>query len=700
MSVLKKEINREEVQEWVQERFDLSVERIRTIADENAAKAPFTDYFNQLAAFILYVERAYKMRQDGRFAQLTAEELEKMNHCFYADILPKAELWEDECGYGKSYANPRWAVQELGEAYGAMMSWLVTEIRGLIPLAFQGRLADMTAINELFIEIYNRFENRVPEKDEIQQIIYWYVSDYSDQTVTRRTREKLDPSLSFYRDIIMKSDLTDLSYLYQYGEYISSNEREIAAYLNTLSQQVIDDMAATFVNGYVRGFEIYKIDLSAKKNVQLRANIGFERVLRSVIQQFETLGLSVIVCRDAIHSINKTTGKLGLVSCSANPQYDYDHRMDKGLYLDKALCERIIGVTKAAYEQYADLADDYAGPAWMDVFGEVPFEPAAKEENIRLSDKQQKLAVRMAGQLTEIANQYIDASAISFSIIAWPLPSIGEQFEAIMDETIKVNNLDNDLFRSIQQRMIDAIDGAEYMHITGMNGNRTDLKVALWQLQNPEKETVFENCCADVNIPVGEIFTSPVLTGTNGILHVSSVYLNGLNYRNLSLRFEDGCVAEAACSNYEDEEENQKYLKQNLLQNHDTLPMGEFAIGTNTTAYAMARKFSITQMMPILIMEKTGPHFAIGDTCYSHSEEHKVYNTDGKEIVARENEKSRLRDTAPEQAYFNVHTDITIPYDEIGAITACFADGREVDIIRNGKFCLKGTEELNEPLDI
>ena len=98
----------------------------------------------------------------------------------------------------------------------------------------------------------------------------------------------------------------------------------------------------------VRGFELYKIDLSAKKNVQLRANIGFERVLRSTIRQFEALGLSVIVCRDAIHSINKTAGKLGLVSCSANPQYDYDHRMDKGLYLDKALCERIIGVTKSA----------------------------------------------------------------------------------------------------------------------------------------------------------------------------------------------------------------------------------------------------------------------------------------------------------------------------------------------------------------
>ena len=697
---MKKEINREELQEWVQERFELSVERIRKIAGENTAEAPFDDYFHCLADFILYIEKIYKLRRDGCFAQLTAEELAEMNHCFYRDILPETELQEGECGYESSYSNPQWAVKKLGETYGAMMAWLVTEIRGLIPLAFQGRLSDMTAINELFIEIYNRFENRMPEREEIQQIIYWYVSDYSDQTVTRRTREKLDPSLSFYRDIIMESDLTELSYLYQYGEYISSNERKIAAYLNTLDQQVIDDMAATFVNGYVRGFELYKIDLSAKKNVQLRANIGFERVLRSTIRQFEALGLSVIVCRDAIHSINKTAGKLGLVSCSVNPQYDYDHRMDKGLYLDKALCERMIGVTKSAYEQYADLAEDYAGPAWMDVFGEVPFEPAAKEENIRLLDKQQKLAVRMAGQLTAIVNQYIDASAISFSIIAWPLPSIGDQFEDIMDETIKVNNLDNDLFRSIQQRMIDAIDGAEYMRITGMNGNRTNLKVALWQLQNPAKETVFENCCADVNIPVGEIFTSPVLTGTNGTLHVSSVYLNGLNYRNLLLQFEDGCVVKTDCSNYENPEENQKYLRQNLLQNHETLPMGEFAIGTNTTAYAMARKFGITQLMPILIMEKTGPHFAIGDTCYSHSEDHKVYNTDGKEIVARENEKSRLRNTDPEQAYFNVHTDITIPYDEIGSITACFADGRKVDIIRQGRFCLEGTEELNIPLDI
>ena len=57
----------------------------------------------------------------------------------------------------------------------------------------------------------------------------------------------------------------------------------------------------------------------------------------------------------------------------------------------------------------------------------------------------------------------------------------------------------------------------------------------LHTLKDPEKETNFENCVADVNIPVGEVFTSPVLSGTSGLLHVKKVYLEGLEYRNLKI---------------------------------------------------------------------------------------------------------------------------------------------------------------------
>ena len=131
--------------------------------------------------------------------------------------------------------------------------------------------------------------------------------------------------------------------------------------------------------------------------------------------------------------------------------------------------------------------------------------------------------------------------------------------------------------------------------------------------------------------------------------------------------------------------------------NRDTLPIGEFAIGTNTTAYVMANAYNIVYKLPILIVEKMGPHFAVGDTCYSHSEEIHLFNPDGKEIAAKDNECSKLRHTDEEQAYFNCHTDITIPYDEIAAIISVHKDGTEIPVIENGRFVLEGCDILNEP---
>ena len=287
----------------------------------------------------------------------------------------------------------------------------------------------------------------------------------------------------------------------------------------------------------------------------------------------------------------------------------------------------------------------------------------------------------------------------SFTIIAYPVPEIGEKFKEIFAETVKINTLDYTLYQNMQQKIIDVLDQAEKVHITGKNGNKTDLYVSIWSLKDATKESAFENCVADVNIPVGEVFTSPVLKGTTGKLFVSQVYLNELKYLNLEIDFEDGMIRDYTCTNFEKEEECRKYIKENVLMNHETLPMGEFAIGTNTTAYRMARDFDIADKLPILIAEKTGPHFAVGDTCYSHEEDMVTYNPDGKQIVARENDFSKLRSEDMSKAYFNCHTDITIPYDELDKITVIRKDGTTEDIISDGRFVLAGIEELNKPLD-
>ena len=169
-------------------------------------------------------------------------------------------------------------------------------------------------------------------------------------------------------------------------------------------------------------------------------------------------------------------------------------------------------------------------------------------------------------------------------------------------------------------------------------------------------------------------------------------------YNQVKDDFENGRITAYSCGGFPTEEEGRKYIEENILFHHETLPMSECAIGTNTTACAEASRLGILERLPILIAEKTGPHFAVGDTCYSHEEENRVFNPDGKEIFAKENEYSLMRDTDPENAYFGCHTDITIPYEEVGLLAAVRADGAQIPVIRDGRFVLKGTDFLNKPL--
>ena len=137
----------------------------------------------------------------------------------------------------------------------------------------------------------------------------------------------------------------------------------------------------------------------------------------------------------------------------------------------------------------------------------------------------------MTARQENIVDSYIKGDERSFTIIAYPLPEIGPDFEKIFDETVKINTLDYEKYEKIQQRIIDELDGADYVHIKGRGSNKTDICVKLMNIEDRTKQTVFENCLADVNIPLGEVFTSPVLKGTNGVLNVSTVYLNDLKLK-------------------------------------------------------------------------------------------------------------------------------------------------------------------------
>lgn len=678
--------------EILKERYVLAKGRISEIVTEDTVKEPYRSYFQKMAGFMMELFALKELCDGGLYEKQSRKELEDWNRRLYEDILPE--------NYETSYGNPTHAVDSLGDVYGKYFCFLYSEIRAMTVLSFEGRDEEFASIAELFIEIYNLFEEELPEEKAVKDTLYWYVSDYADVTVEHRILEQLYPEHSFAARLVMEADLTNLDYLYYFGEYVTESEKKVAEYLNSLPQEKIEALAKTFTEGYRIGFIRGGKDISIKKVVNIRYNLGFERIVREAVRQFRAMGLEPTIYRAAALSINgNKQHRVGFYGAVPNKQYDYDHRADEALYLDKAFVERKLGVLRTTYEKHKKQAALFGGPACMETFGEEPFRPENKKEAFQLSEKQQKLDVLYRTESGKIVNEYIKGEERSFTIIAWPVPEIGEPYREIFDEIVKINTLDYRLYEQIQQTLIDALDTGRYVEIKGMAGNRTDLTVALTELKDPEKETIFENCVADVNIPVGEVFTSPKLAGTNGTLHVKQVYLSELEYKDLTIELKDGMVSGYSCGNFETEKENKDYIRENILFNHESLPLGEFAIGTNTTAYMAAKRYHMAAKLPILIAEKMGPHFALGDTCYSWEEDTPTYNPDGKEIIARENEVSAQRKEDVTKAYFNCHTDITIPYDELGELTVVRADGSRQTLIKEGRFTLSGTEALNTPFD-
>ena len=662
--------------ESLTERMELVMGRVEEIAKDASETGVYASYFKKVANYIVLLHEIITYAKEDKINGMSLDKAKELNVRLFEDINKEA--------YETSYANPKYAVEQFGEETGQILSVLYYLIRNCRLSAFEGSMERTCIYAELFVEIFNYFEEETKELHLVKNAIYSFMHDYSEVFNDDQIARMVNPDYDYNYDIVMHADLSNEEYLYRYGAGIGENEIEIAKFLRTFSDEEIQSMADTYTEGYRIGFEVTGKDLSKKTTVEVRYPIGFERMVRAAVKNFENLNLCSV---------------LRPFSNSENKQYVYDHREDNAIWLDKAYVERCLEVYRIVFEKYKELCGGYAGPAVIEVFGEVPFAPISKEENLTRSEKQRQIQIYFNNEFSQIMNRYIKGEERSFTIIAYPIPEIGEQFEEIFAETVKLNTLDYKLYQDMQQKIIDVLDTAEQVHILGENGNKTDLYVSIYPLANPEKETAFENCVADVNIPVGEVFTSPVLKGTNGKLHVSQVYLHGFNFIDLELDFKDGMITEYRCANFETEAENKAYIQKNILMHHETLAMGEFAIGTNTTAYKMAREYNIADKLPILIAEKTGPHFAVGDTCYKYDEDNISYNPDGKAIVARDNEVSSLRKTDSSKAYYNCHTDITIPYDELGKITVIRTDGSKTDIIANGRFVLAGTEELNVPLD-
>jgi leucyl aminopeptidase (aminopeptidase T) len=601
------------------------------------------------------------------------ERLREINDFWFAPLQSDA--------YGGDFSNPDVSAEAFGLRPGQLLSAFRYEVLGLLPAVFQGEESAVARV----METLSKLEQGGVSRAEDLLVEHFRTPDKS--AILGLMRRNFDPEESHTAGIMSAASGGDLSFLYRHGLKVSPVHEDTAGFLFSLPQRELRSIADTLAEGYSLGLREEAKDIFTRRNVvSVGLPLGTEALFPHISAAFAEAGL--LAHAAPVHRPP--------VSRQAN----YDHRFKYALYLDRDTVGRQVKARSEVFEEMAHILRRYSGVARVDLFGEKPFSPVPKESMVRADRETSALYNSLTQQMVTLQQVHMPRGETSFSMMAFPSPEIGPAFRDIFRECIRVNTLSNDVYRPVQTALIEAMDGAEKVRILGAPGNDTDITVALRPLSDSVRETAFENCLASVNIPVGEVFTSPMLRGTDGVLHVGEAFLSGLRYENLRMVFRDGEAVEWSCTNFDDPEKGREYIRENIFFPHESLPMGEFAIGTNTVAYAMGVRHGIMGLLPVLILEKTGPHFAVGDTCYSREEDREVFDpATGKKLVAVENERSALRRTDPDRAYTNRHVDITLPYSGLDSISAIHPDGREVFLMRRGRFTLPGTELLNEPLE-
>lgn len=623
------------------------------------------------------VYSALEILQEDR-ANMTATERAEQNRFLFA------ELADDN--YSQSLLNPDHLhrVQPSGSA--AVLTALLGVFQSARQDAVFGRARLVLRKADLLLALQDLLAADPADGEAVLSFWSSFELEHLPEQVEGEIKARVaSGSANVFEQILKKANGTEFSWLYDYGCYIDPKELELAQFLFAYPEDQLEAMAGRIVSAFLHGFISQSRDRRGRQGVIFSYQVGQEALAQKVLQELEARGLYAVVSEPG--------------TLLSSGRYALDHAFDQLLpacaqpaqWLETL--EEALDIAAAAHKHRLL---DLCGMVGIGQFGQPPAGMKKAEHAFTPTSAQMELFRRIAALRRSKEAEYLAPSDLSFCKVAFPNLHFAEQFPAVFADIFAMNLVESEPYERIQQLIIDALDRCAYVRVLGSAGNNTDLVVSLSALKNPERETNFLNCGGDLNIPHGEIFTTPVLQGTEGTWHVPEVYLRGRYFKDLTLVFAEGRITHYSCQNFLDPAKNREYIHRELLFPHDSLPMGEFAIGSNTRAYQIAKKHDLFPRLPILIAEKMGPHLAIGDPCFARGEEAPVYNLfDKKEMVARANEIAAQGG----DVYTNKHIDITLPYDQIALLAGYTHAGEELAIIRDGRFVLAGTEPLNEPLD-
>jgi aminopeptidase len=166
-------------------------------------------------------------------------------------------------------------------------------------------------------------------------------------------------------------------------------------------------------------------------------------------------------------------------------------------------------------------------------------------------------------------------------------------YKDFIESALQLNNNPVDYWNKVraeQERIIAHLNKVDKIQVLG---DDTDLTLSV-------KERKWINCCGEVNLPDGEVFTGPIENSLNG--HIRFTYpgiFRGKEIEDIYLEFKNGKVTKGTALKGQD-------LLEQILQIEGANCIGEFAVGTN---------YNITKFTKnMLFDEKMGGtlHMALG----------------------------------------------------------------------------------------
>jgi aminopeptidase len=186
-------------------------------------------------------------------------------------------------------------------------------------------------------------------------------------------------------------------------------------------------------------------------------------------------------------------------------------------------------------------------------------------------------------------------------VLRWPAPSMAQMAEmsteAFEDFYFNVCTLDYAKMSRAMEPLKALMERTDKVRIAGPGG--TDLAFSI-------KGIPAKKCDGERNIPDGEVYTAPVRTSVNGVIHYNCVTVyRGVTHNDVRLVFKEGKIVEATSS-------DTRALNEVFETDAGARYVGEFAIGFNP--------YCTKPMKDILFDEKIAGsiHFTPGQ-CYEEA---------------------------------------------------------------------------------